>query len=355
LEEKVALKNQEAEKSSAKIGELTSQVATLEEKSSSKEGELAETLLKVAALTATIEALTREKDEATASQAEQASGAQAELQQSIQELEEKVALKNQEAEKSSAKIGELTSQVATLEEKSSSKEGELAETLLKVEALTASLEALKRENGAPKEPGAVEAPEETETLTPEEEEELWQSIKDLEEKVALKTQEAVESSAEIAALTSQVTTLEEESSKKGEDLAATVLKVNELTTAVETLTRERDEAMASPAEVSVSSDATKAEGESELAVAKLQARIDELESELQFLRLANEKPKEELEESGKNDFSNIKISEEKPADMDHKKVIQELVNQKIALQEENSFLIGELTEAKIELAELKMG
>ena len=35
-------------------------------------------------------------------------------------------------------------------------------------------------------------------------------------------------------------------------------------------------------------------------------------------------------------------------------MLAELIQQKTSLQEENSFLIGELTEAKIELAELKM-
>merc|ERR1711934_127321 len=45
-----------------------------------------------------------------------------------------------------------------------------------------------------------------EGLTPEEEEELWQSLKDLEEKLALKTQEAEESHSSVAALTARVAT-----------------------------------------------------------------------------------------------------------------------------------------------------
>jgi len=145
-----------------------------------------------------------------------------------------------------------------------------------------------------------------------------------------------------------------------------------------------------------------------LESAALKARIGDLESELQFLQLANEKSESEradeskkgeewsakvnalvsqvqglqsdldaanaklaeataaaeasaaaaaaaAQESGegkKAEYPNIQISETKPdADKD---MLEELIKQKAALQEENSMLIGELTEAKIELAEYKM-
>merc|ERR1712144_37149 len=134
-----------------------------------------------------------------------------------------------------------------------------------------------------KDKDAAKAPEE-ELLSPEEEEKLLRTLEELEAEVALKTREAEESTSKIAMLSDQISSLQEESSKKETDLAETVLKVGALTATVEALTKERDEARSAPAEVPVSSDADK--GESEIVVAKLQARVDELESELQFLRLA---------------------------------------------------------------------
>ena len=154
-------------------------------------------------------------------------------------------------------------------------------------------------------------------------------------------------------MAAKLTSLERESTEKAEDLAETVLKVTALTATVETLTRERDEARSAAA---LADSATEGKSsEDGLEVAKLQGRVSELESELEFLRLAQEDGSGGAAEK-EGEFSNIKISEEAPpgAGKTSEEMLAELIQQKTSLQEENSFLIGELTEAKIELAELKM-
>ena len=249
---------------------------------------------------------------------------------------------------------ELEAKIAELESLGSRKEGELAETALKVTALTATVEALTRERdearSAQAEPNV--APD-GDQLTPEEEEELLQSLMNMEQQVAAKTREADESAAKASELAAKLTSLERESTEKAEDLAETVLKVTALTATVETLTRERDEARSAAA---LADSATEGKSsEDGLEVAKLQGRVSELESELEFLRLAQEDGSGGAAEK-EGEFSNIKISEEAPpgAGKTSEEMLAELIQQKTSLQEENSFLIGELTEAKIELAELKM-
>merc|ERR1712144_133743 len=74
LEAEVALKTREAEESTSKIAMLSDQISSLQEESSKKETDLAETVLKVGALTATVEALTKERDEDRTTAASDASG-----------------------------------------------------------------------------------------------------------------------------------------------------------------------------------------------------------------------------------------------------------------------------------------
>ena len=241
---------------------------------------------------------------------------------------------------------ELEAKIAELESLGSRKEGELAETALKVTALTATVEALTRERDEARSAQA-------EDFSLPTKEELRESVQALEQQVAAKTQEADESAAKASELAAKLTSLERESTEKAEDLAETVLKVTALTATVETLTRERDEARSAAA---LADSATEGKSsEDGLEVAKLQGRVSELESELEFLRLAQEDGSGGAAEK-EGEFSNIKISEEAPpgAGKTSEEMLAELIQQKTSLQEENSFLIGELTEAKIELAELKM-
>ena len=370
LEQQVAAKTREADESAAKASELAAKLTSLERESTEKAEDLAETVLKVTALTATVETLTRERDEArSATQAvrwpvhsesegeEETEGGKAageDLRDTVIDLEEQVAKKAKDVEMRNVKIADLTSQIMSMEEESSKKEGELAETALKVTALTATVEALTRERdearSAQAEPNV--APD-GDQLTPEEEEELLQSLMNMEQQVAAKTREADESAAKASELAAKLTSLERESTEKAEDLAETVLKVTALTATVETLTRERDEARSAAA---LADSATEGKSsEDGLEVAKLQGRVSELESELEFLRLAQEDGSGGAAEK-EGEFSNIKISEEAPpgAGKTSEEMLAELIQQKTSLQEENSFLIGELTEAKIELAELKM-
>ena len=241
---------------------------------------------------------------------------------------------------------ELEAKIAELESLGSRKEGELAETALKVTALTATVEALTRERDEARSAQA-------EDFSLPTKEELRESVQALEQQVAAKTREAYESAAKASELAAKLTSLERESTEKAEDLAETVLKVTALTATVETLTRERDEARSAAA---LADSATEGKSsEDGLEVAKLQGRVSELESELEFLRLAQEDGSGGAAEK-EGEFSNIKISEEAPpgAGKTSEEMLAELIQQKTSLQEENSFLIGELTEAKIELAELKM-
>ena len=241
---------------------------------------------------------------------------------------------------------ELEAKIAELESLGSRKEGELAETALKVTALTATVEALTRERDEARSAQA-------EDFSLPTKEELRESVQALEQQVAAKTREADESAAKASELAAKLTSLERESTEKAEDLAETVLKVTALTATVETLTRERDEARSAAA---LADSATEGKSsEDGLEVAKLQGRVSELESELEFLRLAQENGSGGAAEK-EGEFSNIKISEEAPpgAGKTSEEMLAELIQQKTSLQEENSFLIGELTEAKIELAELKM-
>ena len=405
LEQQVAAKTREADESAAKASELAAKLTSLERESTEKAEDLAETVLKVTALTATVETLTRERDgkeellesvkvleqqvaaktqeaDESAAKVEELTAAvgaltaerdEARTQASVQraaelpvdtegdglrdtviDLEEQVAKKAKDVEMRNVKIADLTSQIMSMEEESSKKEGELAETALKVTALTATVEALTRERdearSAQAEPNV--APD-GDQLTPEEEEELLQSLMNMEQQVAAKTREADESAAKASELAAKLTSLERESTEKAEDLAETVLKVTALTATVETLTRERDEARSAAA---LADSATEGKSsEDGLEVAKLQGRVSELESELEFLRLAQEDGSGGAAEK-EGEFSNIKISEEAPpgAGKTSEEMLAELIQQKTSLQEENSFLIGELTEAKIELAELKM-
>ena len=80
----------------------------------------------------------------------------------------------------------------------------------------------------------------------------------------------------------------------------------------------------------------------------LQARVSSLEQrESELLQ--------EVEALKSEEKSRIKVSEEKPVhEKDTHELLAQLVKEKTSLQEENCFLIGELTEAKIELAEIKM-
>ena len=362
LEQQVAAKTREADESAAKASELAAKLTSLERESTEKAEDLAETVLKVTALTATVETLTRERDEArSATQAvrwpvhsesegeEETEGGKAageDLRDTVIDLEEQVAKKAKDVEMRNVKIADLTSQIMSMEEESSKKEGELAETALKVTALTATVEALTRERDEARSAQA-------EDFSLPTKEELRESVQALEQQVAAKTREADESAAKASELAAKLTSLERESTEKAEDLAETVLKVTALTATVETLTRERDEARSAAA---LADSATEGKSsEDGLEVAKLQGRVSELESELEFLRLAQEDGSGGAAEK-EGEFSNIKISEEAPpgAGKTSEEMLAELIQQKTSLQEENSFLIGELTEAKIELAELKM-
>ena len=302
------------------------------------------------------------------------------LQQSVNQLEEEVQLKSQQAETSNLNLATLTAEIATLRERKESAEADMMKSR---------------------------------------EDKNWQND------LVAELQRSLESEKELTAdLQRCMSELKEEGSKKSESLEETLLKVGALTATVEALTRERDEAK---------SYQLPEEEKSNSSEEVLKTRIGELESELQFLRLASQEPaetagatkkvedmqgqlngriafeqeickeidrlaafvsdnkapedlsenygeeplsdylskliksmqlafssqeaaKEKAEENAdENAYPNIQISEEKAGPQkDVNEMLADLVRQKTALQEENSFLIGELTEAKIELAEIKM-
>ena len=305
---------------STKVSALVRELEEERRMKESADESLAESLAKAGALAATIETLTRERDEARTAVVETPAPAETEdrvaalqLQARVDELESELQFLRLAQEKPAD-----AADTEQLQRELESKTAELKD--LETAALESSSQMDEiKEKVSLLEQREAELLQETDTLKSASSgtEALQGTISDLEVQLESKTAELKD-----------LETAAAESSSKMDEMRA---KVSSLAMRESELLQETDT-------LKSASSGTET----------LQARVSSLEQrESELLQ--------EVEALKSEEKSRIKVSEEKPVhEKDTHELLAQLVKEKTSLQEENCFLIGELTEAKIELAEIKM-
>ena len=277
-----------------------------------------------------------------------------ELQGTCEKLEGQVTSGQHDLETSAATIASLQAQVQSLEdakltfaETTGSLESQSKEEIQRLEGELKLLSQAKEEAEASLNE-ALEAQRHTN-------EELQGTCEKLEGQVTSGQHDLETSAATIASLQAQVQSLEDSKISLEGNLTSATTQVEELSKSLNEKTKPTSH--------------MDSESKDNEDIAALKAQVGALESELTFLRLAND--------SGSDFASSATIPEASPAQDSFKEVtggsiahghehekanndssdtaemLNKLIQQKTVLQEENDYLINELTEAKIELAQLK--